>query len=212
MVRFSADVLELSDDEHEEAVAEQQRRGATIRQARRPSSEVQSLRGPAPSARKKMRRVPPKPTDRITRQQGPAPEPGPLRPQRQEKKRSDEEYAAYRAHIDAKTANTKRLNKIKKRENRSLWAVTPEERPALREYQRTWPSVGTYICDLFPNVTWSHPASDEHMCSICFECYEPKEVVVRLPCAHVYHRACIQGWLLNKDKCPLCIRPVLTYE
>ncbi|EQC27195.1 hypothetical protein SDRG_14997, partial [Saprolegnia diclina VS20] len=49
-------------------------------------------------------------------------------------------------------------------------------------------------------------------CSICFDPYEPNDVVVRLPCAHVYHRHCLQGWLLNKDKCPICIRPVLTYD
>ncbi|KDO18002.1 hypothetical protein SPRG_16449 [Saprolegnia parasitica CBS 223.65] len=167
MARFSADVLELSDDEHEEAVAEQQRRGATKRQvghpARRPSSEAQSLRGPAPSARKKMRRVPPEPTDRITRQRGPAPAPLPLPPGRRDKPLTDAQKVAKLAQKNAATKNTKRLKEIARRERQSIRAATREEIPALREYHRTWPSVGTYICDLFPNSKWTDPASDEHM-------------------------------------------------
>ncbi|EQC40738.1 hypothetical protein SDRG_01810 [Saprolegnia diclina VS20] len=205
------DETELSGAEQAEAVAEQQRRGAKKRQGR-PPGKAKSLRGPAFSARKKMHRMPALPTDRCTRQQGPAPAPLPLPPGRRDEGLTPEQKIAQNARRDAATKNTMRLNEIKRREQKSIRAATPEERPALREYQRTWPSVGTYICDLFPNSKWVDPASDEHTCSICFDPYEPNDVVVRLPCAHVYHRHCLQGWLLNHDKCPLCIRPVITYK
>lgn len=41
-------------------------------------------------------------------------------------------------------------------------------------------------------------------CSICLGEYETGEQLVKLPCKHVYHQTCIDGWTKNHTKCPLC--------
>lgn len=44
---------------------------------------------------------------------------------------------------------------------------------------------------------------DNH-CSICLSEYEDSDMLVRLPCGHVFHHECIQAWTQNHVKCPLC--------
>ncbi|GAX29174.1 hypothetical protein FisN_28Lh003 [Fistulifera solaris] len=44
-------------------------------------------------------------------------------------------------------------------------------------------------------------------CSICFEVFQPKEIVSWSPepnCQHVFHHHCIKEWLLQKRECPFC--------
>ena len=49
----------------------------------------------------------------------------------------------------------------------------------------------------------------EHLdeCSICFDVFQPGEIVSWSPepkCQHVFHHHCIKEWLLKKKKCPFC--------
>mmetsp|Transcript_27465 Transcript_27465/g.80767 ORF Transcript_27465/g.80767 Transcript_27465/m.80767 type:complete len:296 (-) Transcript_27465:55-942(-) len=44
-------------------------------------------------------------------------------------------------------------------------------------------------------------------CSICLEDYEPGDVVLTLPCMHMYHKHCVTRWLSEPDssgECPQC--------
>lgn len=41
-------------------------------------------------------------------------------------------------------------------------------------------------------------------CMICLSEFEAMENLRRLPCAHVYHQACIDEWLHRCTDCPLC--------
>jgi hypothetical protein len=41
-------------------------------------------------------------------------------------------------------------------------------------------------------------------CTVCLEPLLGGQQARRLPCAHNFHRACIDSWLLAKRKCPLC--------
>lgn len=46
---------------------------------------------------------------------------------------------------------------------------------------------------------------EDNECSICLNCVEPNESVRRLPvCGHVFHKSCIDLWLLRSADCPLC--------
>lgn len=47
-------------------------------------------------------------------------------------------------------------------------------------------------------------ASDSHMCAVCIESYKAGEVVTVLTCDHIFHKACIEPWLLERRTCPMC--------
>lgn len=41
-------------------------------------------------------------------------------------------------------------------------------------------------------------------CCVCLEPVELGKVVIRLPCAHIFHRTCILQWLQTHCTCPVC--------
>ncbi|XP_062199709.1 probable E3 ubiquitin-protein ligase XERICO [Phragmites australis] len=42
-------------------------------------------------------------------------------------------------------------------------------------------------------------------CRVCLARFEPEAVVNRLPCGHLFHRGCLETWLLyDRATCPLC--------
>uniref|UniRef100_UPI0037E86783 RING finger protein 148-like n=1 Tax=Semicossyphus pulcher TaxID=241346 RepID=UPI0037E86783 len=45
---------------------------------------------------------------------------------------------------------------------------------------------------------------DSHMCAVCIESYRAGEVVTVLTCDHIFHKACIEPWLLERRTCPMC--------
>jgi len=46
--------------------------------------------------------------------------------------------------------------------------------------------------------------AEEAECTVCLDTLVAGEETRRLPCSHVFHRKCIDHWLLTKRKCPLC--------
>ncbi|XP_070819437.1 RING finger protein 148-like [Chaetodon trifascialis] len=46
--------------------------------------------------------------------------------------------------------------------------------------------------------------SEHHMCAVCIECYKEGEVVTVLTCDHIFHKSCIEPWLLERRTCPMC--------
>lgn len=46
--------------------------------------------------------------------------------------------------------------------------------------------------------------SESHMCAVCIESYKIGEVVTVLTCEHIFHKACIEPWLLERRTCPMC--------
>lgn len=46
--------------------------------------------------------------------------------------------------------------------------------------------------------------SDSHVCAVCIESYKAGEVVTVLTCDHIFHKACIEPWLLERRTCPMC--------
>ncbi|GMH71584.1 hypothetical protein TL16_g05694 [Triparma laevis f. inornata] len=45
---------------------------------------------------------------------------------------------------------------------------------------------------------------EQNTCSICICEYEPSDTCVQLPCGHIYHDECLEQWIENHHKCPLC--------
>jgi len=57
----------------------------------------------------------------------------------------------------------------------------------------------------------SEETTPRHECSICLMDVDVGDTVRCLPaCGHVFHRACIDLWLLQRADCPLCKGPVLS--
>nr|XP_028603364.1 RING finger protein 148-like [Podarcis muralis] len=46
-------------------------------------------------------------------------------------------------------------------------------------------------------------------CVVCLETYKPREVVRILTCRHVFHKRCIDRWLLKRGICPICNHAVI---
>jgi len=42
------------------------------------------------------------------------------------------------------------------------------------------------------------------LCSVCLCDYDDTDVLIRLPCEHLFHEACITRWLRQDSSCPQC--------
>nr|XP_048692168.1 RING finger protein 148 [Caretta caretta] len=51
--------------------------------------------------------------------------------------------------------------------------------------------------------------TDAENCVVCLEVYKPKDVVRILRCRHIFHRKCIDPWLLKHRTCPVCKYDIL---
>ncbi|XP_047197894.1 RING finger protein 150a [Hippoglossus stenolepis] len=51
--------------------------------------------------------------------------------------------------------------------------------------------------------------SDFDNCAVCIEGYRPNDVVRVLPCRHVFHKHCVDPWLLDHRTCPMCKMNIL---
>ena len=43
-----------------------------------------------------------------------------------------------------------------------------------------------------------------HDCVICFEEIENSSDLIKTPCGHTFHNACLTPWFMSKDTCPMC--------
>ncbi|XP_010886633.1 RING finger protein 150a isoform X1 [Esox lucius] len=46
--------------------------------------------------------------------------------------------------------------------------------------------------------------SDFDNCAVCIEGYKANDVVRVLPCRHIFHKSCVDPWLLDHRTCPMC--------
>ncbi|XP_005227892.1 E3 ubiquitin-protein ligase RNF128 isoform X2 [Bos mutus] len=45
---------------------------------------------------------------------------------------------------------------------------------------------------------------DGDSCAVCIELYKPNDLVRILTCNHVFHKTCVDPWLLEHRTCPMC--------
>eukprot|EP00667_Euglena_gracilis_P022301 EG_transcript_24756 len=67
------------------------------------------------------------------------------------------------------------------------------------------PPTSSKALEDLPEVTISsgHVAASEG-CSVCKDDYTLGEVVLQLPCAHLFHKDCVLPWLTQHNSCPTC--------
>lgn len=46
--------------------------------------------------------------------------------------------------------------------------------------------------------------TSDALCAVCIESYKVGDVVTVLTCEHIFHKACIEPWLLDRRTCPMC--------
>jgi RING/U-box domain-containing protein len=72
------------------------------------------------------------------------------------------------------------------------------------------PARGPTLVDRFrssftPALFGRRRATGSPDCRVCLARFEPESVVNRLPCGHLFHRACLETWLdYDHATCPLC--------
>jgi len=48
------------------------------------------------------------------------------------------------------------------------------------------------------------PCDERDVCAVCYAEFEDGDAVRRLPCGHLFHKPCIDHWLLNSStRCPV---------
>lgn len=50
---------------------------------------------------------------------------------------------------------------------------------------------------------------EDDSCAVCLENYKDGETIRILPCKHLFHKSCIDPWLLNHRTCPMCKNNIL---
>ena len=83
------------------------------------------------------------------------------------------------------------------------------ESPRLPELTRQlepppWRSIKIQPVEFWTVIPITEPAD----CTICLQSLEPQ--AVKLRCAHVFHKKCIQEWFLGNKTCPLCRANIIT--
>ena len=46
--------------------------------------------------------------------------------------------------------------------------------------------------------------SCESVCSVCKDEYENNQILIQIPCSHIFHEECILPWLKDRNSCPTC--------
>eukprot|EP00928_Gymnodinium_smaydae_P021418 TRINITY_DN18351_c0_g1_i2.p1 TRINITY_DN18351_c0_g1~~TRINITY_DN18351_c0_g1_i2.p1 ORF type:complete len:215 (-),score=35.12 TRINITY_DN18351_c0_g1_i2:59-703(-) len=103
---------------------------------------------------------------------------------------------------------------------RTAAAVPPARPTAPQRHQAAYGSVDAAILlSLLPRERWSllyirdeDCGAGDSECRVCLCDYEPDEEIVRLPCLHYAHASCMEQWLLQNPRCPICcvsVRDVL---
>ena len=84
--------------------------------------------------------------------------------------------------------------------------VRRDEPPNGRVFQKELPPkvASLATCEEREDTSLSDDGPGQPNCSICTECFQERENVRVLPCSHIFHRHCIDPWLLNfSGTCPL---------
>lgn len=51
--------------------------------------------------------------------------------------------------------------------------------------------------------------AEADQCAVCIEPYKWNDVIRILPCKHVFHKSCVDPWLLDQRSCPMCKMDIL---
>lgn len=90
--------------------------------------------------------------------------------------------------------------------------LSPEDFEKLSKLDERLPKRNTAHRNLVDRLPRMHAKDcNATECRVCLAELEPNAIVVKLPCSHAFHPACISKWLTQcKNTCPLCSAPIET--
>lgn len=89
-------------------------------------------------------------------------------------------------------------------ENEETIPIGDEE---IRNETMTLEQVNSIPCQRFSELELENKCSES--CSICQESYENEDNIIKLECNHIFHKECLENWLLNYNcVCPICRRKI----
>ncbi|KAF0694688.1 Aste57867_14458 [Aphanomyces stellatus] len=72
-----------------------------------------------------------------------------------------------------------------------------------------WQEKAIHVLSRLPTQRWQGlPEGENSMCIVCQDEYKPNDHVLTLPCAHMFHYDCVQGWIQDNNECPMCKMPI----
>ena len=58
------------------------------------------------------------------------------------------------------------------------------------------------------NETILNISNENNLCTICLDNIKENEYIYKLSCSHKYHIECLNRWVKEKPKCPLCLNGI----
>eukprot|EP00992_Anisonema_acinus_P011165 TRINITY_DN7187_c0_g1_i1.p1 TRINITY_DN7187_c0_g1~~TRINITY_DN7187_c0_g1_i1.p1 ORF type:complete len:221 (+),score=41.07 TRINITY_DN7187_c0_g1_i1:56-718(+) len=60
------------------------------------------------------------------------------------------------------------------------------------------------VLDALPEVPYVPDKNCDGSCTICYEDYTERDLLIQLHCRHRFHAACLREWLAGHASCPFC--------
>lgn len=88
-------------------------------------------------------------------------------------------------------------------------AVSQQELQQMQDFKRIVPREELTKLQV---VLFSELETDEKSCSICLDEFVPESQLYTIPCKHLFHKACIEDWVAENYKCPVCRGEIAKYK
>ena len=88
-------------------------------------------------------------------------------------------------------------------------AVSQQELQQMQDFKRIVPDEELAKLQV---VSFSELQTDDKSCSICLDEFVPESQLYIIPCNHLFHKECLEGWVAENYKCPVCRCEIAKYK
>ena len=88
-------------------------------------------------------------------------------------------------------------------------AVSQQELQQMQDFKRIVPDEELAKLQV---VAFSELQTDEKNCSICLDEFLAESQLYAIPCKHLFHKACLEDWVAENYKCPVCRGEIAKYK
>jgi Ring finger domain len=88
-------------------------------------------------------------------------------------------------------------------------AVSQQELQQMQDFKRIVPDEELAKLQV---VSFSELQTDEKNCSICLDEFLAESQLYAIPCKHLFHKACLEDWVAENYKCPVCRGEIAKYK